>query len=384
MIKLLYFCSDYQIGLTQAQTATLVEMSRHKDELSTIPLSSQNEQEKGLFTTLEEHNIAPLIINDLDEHKDFKKKAKEIAKIIKAKDIAIVNVQNNWQLALVAYVKHILRPKHFKIVYTIHGYRHNSPFKAVLAIAIIGIGLLLFADRVISMSSYVSKRFWFIKYKTSLGFYMMTQPAFNKLSNHIESKPSRLIFPAQFRKGKNQETIIQAVNIYIKETNDKSIHLNLPGSGPLLDKCKTYVHKLGIEKNISFPGKLSLDKVIAETEKCNVAVISSNVETYGRCITEPFCLGRCVITRPTGIAIDIIRHGKNGFLFNDVQDLTSILIQLHENPSIISLCANQAFKDKIVFKPETVFYSYLNTIERCLKRQSSEMRHGALPSPPRR
>ncbi len=381
MINVLYFCSDYLIGLTQAQTSTLVEMCKHTDKLHIVPLSSQNEQEVGLFKKLEEHRIKPEIISDLDTHERFKVKCKQIAYLISKYDIEVVNVQNNWQLALVTYVRYILRPRKFKVVYTIHGYRHNSSIKQIPAIAMIGAGLFFFADRVISMSSYVSKRFWFVGWKTDLVFYMMTQPAFNKPTNHIEGSPLRLIFPAQFRKGKNQKMIIRAVEEYIKATGDKTIELILPGNGYLLHNCKEYVNAHGLENNVSFPGKLSLNEVIALTEQCNVAVISSNVETYGRCITEPFCLGRCVVTRPTGIAKDIIKHKKNGFFFNKEKELKQVLIKLHNNPELLTSCANQAFEDKKIFKPRTVFYTYLNSIERCLKRPLSNLTGGALPPP---
>lgn len=369
MTSLLYFCSDYQIGLTQAQTSTLVEICKHKDVLNIIPISSQNEQERGLFDTLLQHQIVPYVIKDLDEHKDFKRKVRDISQIIKDQRIEVVNVQNNWQLAIIAYIKHIIRPRPFKVIYTIHGYRHNSFFKSIPAIAIIGISLLLFTNRVISMSSYVSKRFWFVRYKTDLVFYMMTQPSFNKTKNIINTSPLRLIFPAQFRKGKNQMIIIKAIEEYIKETGDNEIRCDLPGSGELLDEYKSYVNNHNLNQNITFPGKLSLDDVIERTNQSNVAVISSNVETYGRCITEPFCLGRCVVTRSTGIAQDIIHHGENGFLYNSSNDLKKILILLHQQPSLISSCAKQAFIDKKIFHPNTVFHKYLESIEKCTKQK---------------
>ena len=66
----------------------------------------------------------------------------------------------------------------------------------------IGMALLLFADRALSMSSYVSRRFWFLGYKTDIVFYLMNKPQYAKTTNCITGSPLRLVFPAQFRKAR--------------------------------------------------------------------------------------------------------------------------------------------------------------------------------------
>ena len=212
------------------------------------------------------------------------------------------------------------------------------------------------------MSSYVSRRFWFIKYKTDIVFYIMSKPEFNKPENHIFASPLNMVFPAQFRYGKNQQIFIKAVAKYIKRTNDHSVKLYLPGSGPLLKKCINLTNRLNLEKNIIFPGKLPHNEVIDLYEKCNIALVSSNVETYGRCIAEPYTLGRCVITKKTGVAIDIIENTKTGYLFTSTNDLVNILIYLYNNPTQIIYVANNAFKTKSIFSTKNVLDSYYNSI----------------------
>lgn len=226
----------------------------------------------------------------------------------------------------------------------------------------IGLALMLFTDRVISMSKYVSKRFWFVGYKTDTVFYIMSKPEFNKQENQIANTPLKMVFPAQFRHGKNQDILINAVSKYIEKTNDKSIRLYLPGTGELLETYKNLVRSKGIEENVIFPGKLPHKDVIALYEESNIALVSSNVETYGRCIAEPFALGRCLITKPTGVALDIIKNGVNGYLYNNVNDLVEILVNLRENPELVSQIANQAFEDKKVFSRDNVIKTYLTAI----------------------
>lgn len=358
--KLLYFCSDYQIGLTQAQTEQIEHLVK-EPSIELLCISSQNEQEPGLHQRLKDCKANVAIIPDLDTHKNFTKIAATIVDIIKTNQITHVNVQNNWQLAILSFIKLTTKLK-FKLIYTIHGYRHNNTLKSIVAIALISTALLLFADRVISMSDYVSKRFRLLSYKTDRVFYMMNKPEYCKTTNEIKPTPLSMVFPAQFRHGKRQEILIKALKIYIDNTGDTSAILHLPGAGPTLNKMKSLAQKLDISQNVKFYGKLSLNEVISLYERSNIALCSSNVETYGRCIAEPFMLGRCVITQKTGVAGDIIRHGENGFFFSDSKELATILEMLHNDPAKLTAIANQAFKDREIFSPKSVMSTYIQSL----------------------
>lgn len=364
-IRLLYFCSDYKIGLTQTHTEQVENLSRNS-EIELFCVSSENEQEKGLHERLKKLNIKMAIIPSLDIHSDFNKLSSKIAAIIEKEQITHVNVHNNWQLALVGKTRlNPFKKQKFKLIYTIHGYRHNSPVKAIFAIGAIGSALGIAADRVISMSNFVTKRFWFLKHKIDRVFYMMNKPEYRKTENIIDNTVLKLVFPAQFRKGKHQEILINAVKQYIDKTGDNTIELHLPGDGPLLMDMKHLVENLGIGSNVTFYGKIPLDEVIKLHERTNIALCPSNVETYGRCIAEPFMLGRCLITRKTGVAEDIIKDHVNGFFFKDDKDLTKILIELHNNPSLITKTATQAFKDREAFFPQNVMKTYIECLKNC-------------------
>lgn len=362
--RLLFFCSDYEVGLTQALTEQVVELN-HEKEIALSCVSSEKEQEPGLHQRVRDCGGDMTIIPNLDVHKNFKALATTIDHIIKEKNITHVNVHNNWQLALVAYIKYChWRQRKFKIIYTIHGYRHNSPIKTIPAILMIGTALMLFADRVISMSSYVSKRFLFVKYKTDIVFYMMNQPQYEKKENHLDGAPLCLVFPAQFRKGKRQEMLVEALRLYVDKTGDHSIKMYLPGDGPLRENVMQMANNWGLKENVIFPGKMPLREILALYEQCNVALVSSNVETYGRCIAEPFMLGRCLLTQKTGVAFDIIRDGKNGMFFTDAQNLASILEELYNHPEKVVAMGQQAFEDRKVFFRDAVMQSYLSVIHK--------------------
>ena len=363
-IRLLYFCSDYIVGLTQALTEQIEYLSK-EDDIELFCISSEKEQEKGLHERLKKTNVNVIILKDLDVHSNFKQLAESIGNVITDKKITHVNVHNNWQLGLLGYLKLNPKFKHkFKLIYTIHGYRHNHPGKAVLAVAMIGGALCLLADRVISMSDYVSRKFWFLSHKIDRVFYIMNKPEYFKDENIIDISSLSMVFPAQFRTGKRQDMLILALDEYIKKTGDLTAVLHLPGDGPLLNEMKKLTAELGLENNVKFYGKISLSKVLELYEHSNIALCSSNVETYGRCIAEPFMLGRCLITQRTGVAGDIIKDGINGFIFKTQDDLTKILIGLHNRPERVREVAMQAFKDRTILFPENVMKSYLVSLSK--------------------
>lgn len=150
--------------------------------------------------------------------------------------------------------------------------------------------------------------------------------------------------------------------MYIDKTGDTTIQLFLPGAGPLRDEMIDLAKNLGLQNNVIFPGQLKLGDVRNLYLKANIALCSSNVETYGRCIAEPFMLGRCVVTQKTGVAEDIIKHGENGMFFKDSNDLAEILIDLHQHPDKVTRMSAQAINDREIFSRDRVMSSYLNSL----------------------
>jgi glycosyltransferase involved in cell wall biosynthesis len=347
-MKLLFFASDYQIGLSSLLTQQAIALE--KGQLHPVCIAGEKEQEPGLSGQMLDHQVDLIRIKGLDEHSRLKELSNEIGAIIRKNQINRVHVQNNWQLMLVSFYKykHIL-PKPFKIIYTLHGFRHNDSIQSVIATMIIGCMLWLFADKIIVMSDYVKKHFCLLSYKIHKLYLGIDDTYFEKAKNEIKTDKLQLIFPAQFRAGKNQLMMIEAIAAYIDQTGDQTIEIYLPGTGVFLDKCKQAVKEGGLEKNVFFPGQCTKLQVKDLYEQCNIGVVSSNTETFGQSIVEPFVLGRPVLTRKVGVAPDIIREGVNGFFFNNAKDLTDKLIYLSKHKQLIQSMGDTNFSQRGVF-----------------------------------
>lgn len=334
-MKLLFFASNYQSGLTPYLVDQAIALNSKIRDLFVI--SGEKDMEIDLEKKLEKNGIPLFRIHGLDEHYHFLSLSQSILEIIKQNNIEVIHVQTNWQLCLVAYLKYkVLLLRKIKIIYTIHSFRNNEKIKALFARWAIMFELLLFANKVICSCNYIEKKFKLLSYKITripLGvndIFFQTTPLQNK-----SLKQLYMIFPAQFRKGKNQDLLITAFADYVNKSSDKNSILYLPGEGELKKSMIILAKKKGIADQVIFPGFLSKTELHKLFQQCNIGLIPSNSETFGFCIIEPLVMGKCVITRPVGVAQDIIKDGINGFLFEKPQDLTNILMQLRALPNLL-------------------------------------------------
>ncbi|WP_298663279.1 glycosyltransferase family 4 protein [uncultured Barnesiella sp.] len=361
MAVILFFASDFKIGLSALLTDELIAFYQYGIDI--LAIAGENEQEPGLTEKVKSENIPLIRIAGLDCHANFRVLVEKIKEIIVENNIHIVHVQNNWQLALVAYVKYKLLFKHkIRIVYTLHGFRHNSLWKSYIAQVIIGAALLLFADRVICMCSYLKRKFRLLSYKIELLPLGVPSSFFTEEFQQLPQNGLQMIFPAQFRHGKNQDVIIRAFAKHIKQTNDGDSRLILPGAGDLLNEMKRLADSLGISNRVEFPGLLSKEDIRQLYLKSNIGIVSSNSETFGQSIVEPFVLGRCVISRPVGIANDIIQNGVNGYIYNHEKELTEIFDDLYAHQELICQIGENNFRERDLFNWKRISRVYKEKI----------------------
>lgn len=361
MKNLLYFASDYKIGLSQVLTDQLISL--YEAKVPVIAVAGENEQEFGLSQKLSDRCIPITRVPGLDAHNDFTGLVNEIVNLIQLNDIEVVHVQNNWQLAIASAAKiKLLGKLRFKIAYTIHGFRNSSPIKSIIARGIIGSALWISADHVICMTKFLKKKFSLLSYKIDLIPLGVDENYFLDEFVVPQTDSLHLVFPAQFRQGKNQDMIIRAFADYVKKSADGSATLTLPGNGDLMKNMKSLANELGVGNQVIFPGFVSKQQVKEHYLNSNIAIVASNSETFGQSIVEPFVLGRCVISTPVGIATEIIENGKNGYIFKSQAELTERLLELHNSKHRIVAMGHENFNHRMIFSWRNVTAKYIETI----------------------
>ncbi len=322
---------------------------------------SSEQQQSGLIDTIKD-NGDYLLLEGLEKHKNFNYHSKKLRKYIITNEIDCVHVQTNWELILIAYTKLFLKRK-IKTIYTVHSFRNHKNFvEAFVFRLLITIILFLFADKVICTCHFLKRKFSILSYKMILlplgvsNNYFITEPIFN------DSAKISLIYPAAFRVGKNQEMVIEAFAEYIKRSNDNEAILYLPGSGELFETVKELVKGKGLEKQIILPGICSISQLKELYAKSNIAVIASKSETFGLCIAEPFVLGKCILSRNVGVTQDIIVNGRNGFIFDNSDDLCEKLLYLSKDYNIIKNIGFRNFSEKSIFNWDSIMKKYIDII----------------------
>ncbi len=321
--KVIHLASSHKMGLT-AQETELAIAYRKLDYFDLLVVTGENEQFEGCFTKLLDRKVKNTVIQGFDEHSDFFRLVREFVKQCNAFQPDVVTLNTNWQL-LIAGVARIFCKTKFKIVYTIHGFRNNKRIKSYLARFLIGVLLFLLANKVNAPTSYVANKFRIVKRKI-VSIPLGEDPLFFNRSRPIQLSPTlKIIFPGQFRAGKNQDILILAIFDYMRQTGDKNIILYLPGSGELFRAAQKLAIDLGISDAVIFPGHLNRSEILELYNRCQITVVPTNSETFGHCIAEPLVLQRILITRHVGVAIDVVKHGENGFFFESAEDLVTCL-----------------------------------------------------------
>jgi len=314
------------MGLTNQETQ-LALAYKSLGNVGITVLSGENEQFSGCFDSLKAAGIPYVTIEGFDEHRDLWRLVDNFLAVTDAQSPDIVSVNTNWQL-LIAGLARILSTSKYKIIYTVHGFRHNQPFKAIIARFMIGILLIVFADAINAPSGYVRKKFSFLRKRIKTVPLGEDDLFFNNREPPDFTKPMYFCFPGQFREGKNQNVLIEAFAEYAGKSNDSDTKLFLPGEGALLAAAKSLVSKLGMSGRIVFPGQLDRQGMVDIYRHCQVVIIPTNSETFGHCIAEPLVMKRIVLTRPVGIAPDFVRHYDNGFIFTNKSELVNLMLAI--------------------------------------------------------
>jgi glycosyltransferase involved in cell wall biosynthesis len=356
VVKVLMFLSSRGCGLTFLCAQQAMAFGKSRSLHSTF-VSDTREQEPGLLDALAQADRKVHLITNLDDHREFTSKARQLREVIASVGPDVIHVQTNWQLALAVRAR-LSSGNKPRMVYTIHSFRHNSPMKAPLARMAISGALLLAADRVITPSSYVYARFAVLGARRVPLYLGIDEEYFLHPKICPCTEPRTIIFAGEFRPGKNQEWLIRATAQYIRRTGDGQTRLILLGHGSTYSRCRDLANSLGIAAQVHMPGVCSRASVLAYYASASCAVIATNAETFGYCIVEPYCLGVPVLSRPVGVARDIIRHGETGWLFNTQSELADLLTRVLPDEIGLATVSRNAFANRHLFSWDRIRGSY--------------------------
>jgi glycosyltransferase involved in cell wall biosynthesis len=137
-----------------------------------------------------------------------------------------------------------------------------------------------------------------------------------------------ILYLGRLHPEKNIETLIKAMQA-IKKSHRPS-HLVIVGGGHLEPKLKNLVRKLGLEKEISFWGKIPDEDKVAAYNACDIFVLPSLAELEGMVVLEAMACGKPIVVANSPQSASTYFVGQNGFLFEPEshEDLAHQIIKI--------------------------------------------------------
>ncbi|PIR06994.1 MAG: hypothetical protein COV55_01040 [Candidatus Komeilibacteria bacterium CG11_big_fil_rev_8_21_14_0_20_36_20] len=193
-----------------------------------------------------------------------------------------------------------------------------------------------------------------------------------KFSLPVEKKQSRdkkiILSVGRLVIVKNIPLLIKAIEIVYKKRKD--IILRIAGAGPEKDKIKKLTAGLDY---IELLGAKDHDDLPKEYRNCDLFVLSSDSESFGKVLVEANACGKPVVATATTGAKEIVRDGYNGWLvpIGDAQAMADKILYLLNSPTEAERLGEngrQLMREKFSDNTEQIVKFWEDIIEQKLPR----------------
>ncbi|GAB4167774.1 MAG: hypothetical protein Kow00108_00390 [Calditrichia bacterium] len=193
----------------------------------------------------------------------------------------------------------------------------------------------------------------------------------NFLNNKIRSMENRdktILFVGRLAEVKNVTTLLKALQLLIEDS--VMVKLILVGDGPLRNSLEQTAKDLNLGNNISFLGFKSDVRQYYEIADC--FVLPSYYEGISIALLEAMAYGLPVIASNVGGNKEIIKHNRNGYLFepDDYKTLARYIHDILEKKEIAIKMANNNLADiRNNFVLSVIKEKYVNLFNRVVNRE---------------
>lgn len=166
-----------------------------------------------------------------------------------------------------------------------------------------------------------------------------------EIGDYIDSSNNKEDYYIYFGRLSREKGIKTLINACIK-TNSKLIIL---GTGPIEKELKTYVANFA-SNLIVFAGFAKGNKLKSYILKSKAVVLPSEwYENGPYSAMEAMALGKPLIVRNNGGLPELVDNGISGYIFNNFDELTSILTHINEIGVSTKMCMNSYLKAVSLF-----------------------------------
>lgn len=143
-----------------------------------------------------------------------------------------------------------------------------------------------------------------------------------------------ILMASRFTREKNIEMAIRAMSEIVGKYPRAG--LIIVGQGPMAEKYKSEIKKLWLGGNVIL--EPWAEDIISYYKTADLFVLTSNYEGYGLTLIEAILSSCPIISTDVGIADEIIKDGKNGFIIKvgDKTTLVEMILRLIENKDLLA------------------------------------------------
>jgi len=135
----------------------------------------------------------------------------------------------------------------------------------------------------------------------------------SELANVLNDSPAIVVgYFARMDNFKGHKYLIEAISEVSKSI--PNIKLILAGDGPYKNSMENLSRRLGIEKKVLFPGKISHKSVYKLLKRVNIYAFPSLGELFPFAILEAMAAGKPIVATNVGGVGEVIKNEENGLL----------------------------------------------------------------------
>lgn len=123
---------------------------------------------------------------------------------------------------------------------------------------------------------------------------------------------------------------------------------------------ETLYKKYSLQENIEFLGYLNPTQMAEQLSKCNVYAMPSLAENHSSSLIEALVVGAPCVSSLVGGTAELIRHGDNGFLYNELEaiSLAGYIMKIFANREMA-----KGFSESALQIRETRTRNFVNALE---------------------
>lgn len=162
--------------------------------------------------------------------------------------------------------------------------------------------------------------------------------------------PIKILCVQRLVKSKGTHYLIAAIKNLV-ESNYNNIVLDIIGDGEEIDNLRKMTEEFNLSKVITFHGNIDNDKINNYYTEADIFVFPTLAEGFGIVLLEAMVAGNIIVATNCTSIPDIIKHERNGLLFQpgDVGELTNILKKIIDNIKKYKYMSDNAKKDVRMF-----------------------------------